>query len=319
MEGDATKARAFWTIGAGRGAIRAEDLLPPSAGEIRLTTIASGVSRGTEALVFAGRVPESQAQAMRCPLMGGAFPFPVKYGYSAVGRAADGARFFVLHPHQDVFNAPAALSVPVPDAVPSARAVLAANLETALNLLWDAAPLPGMRVLVIGAGVLGLLAGALLARIPGIRATLCDLDPAREAPARALGCRFALPDAAPADQDLVLHTSASAAGLALALRAAGDDTAIIEASWYGSAAPTVPLGEDFHARRLRIIGSQVGRVAPAMRGRRTAHERLALALDLLRDPVFDVLLEPPTRFADLPAAMPRLLRGGLCHVIAYGA
>ncbi len=313
------KARAFWTIAAGRGELRAEDLKPPAPGEIRLTAIASGVSRGTEALVFAGRVPESQFQAMRAPLMAGAFPFPVKYGYSAVGSSQDGARFFALHPHQDVFNVPHALCVPVPDAVPSARAVLAANTETALNLLWDAAPLPGMRVLVIGAGVLGLLTGALLARIPGLRATLCDRDPAREAPAAALGCRFALPDAAPGDQDLVIHTAAAAAGLALALRAAGDEAAIIEASWYGDAAPAVPLGEDFHARRLRLIASQVGRVAPAMRGRRTPRERLALALDLLRDPVFDVLLEPATRFADLPAAMPRLLAGGLCHVIDYGA
>ncbi len=313
------KARAFWTVAPGRGEIRAEDLRPPAPGEIRLTMIASGISRGTEALVFAGRVPESQFQAMRAPLMAGAFPFPVKYGYCAVGHDESGARFFVLHPHQDIFHAPEALAVPVPDAVPSARAVLAANMETALNLLWDATPLPGMRVLVIGAGVLGLLTGALLARIPGIEATLCDLDPARATQARALGCRFALPDAAPRDQDLVFHASASAAGLAHALRAAGDDAAIIEASWYGDAAPVVPLGEDFHARRLRIIASQVGRVAPAMRGRRSARARLALALDLLCDPVFDALLEPVTRFEDLPAAMPRLLRGGLCHVITYGA
>ena len=313
------QARAFWTIAAGRGEIRAEALPAPAPGEIRLTTIASGISRGTEALVFEGRVPESQFQAMRAPLMAGAFPFPVKYGYSAVAHAENGARFFVLHPHQDAFNAPQTHAIPVPDAVPSARAVLAANMETALNLLWDAAPLPGMRVLVIGAGVLGLLAGALVARIPATTVTLCDLDPARATPAAALGCRFALPEAAPGDQDLVFHTSASAAGLAHALRAAGDEAAIIEASWYGDAAPAVPLGEDFHARRLRIIGSQVGRVAPVMRARRTPRARLALALDLLGDPVFDILLEPPTKFADLPAAMPRLLAGGLCHVIDYGA
>ncbi len=318
MAGEAMTARAFWTAAPGRGELRAEALPAPGAGERRFTMIASGISRGTEALVFRGGVPESQFQAMRAPLMGGAFPFPVKYGYCAVARAEDGARFFILHPHQDVFNAPAALAVPVPDDVPSRRAVLAANMETALNLLWDAGPLPGMRALVIGAGVLGLLTAALLARIPGVSVTVCDLDPARAAPATALGCRFARPEAAPSDQDLVFHTSASEAGLALALRAAADEAAIIEASWYGRDAPAVPLGEDFHARRLRLIASQVGRVAPAMRGRRTSGERLALALDLLRDPVFDSLLAPPTPFAALPEAMPRLLAGGLCHVIDYG-
>jgi len=195
---------------------------------------------------------------------------------------------------------------------------LAANMETALNLLWDAAPLPGERMLVIGAGVVGLLTASLLARTPAAAVTLVDTNPARAALAPAFGCGFALPDAAPDEQELIIHTSASEAGLRLCLASAAFEARIIEASWYGDAAPALPLGEAFHARRLRLLASQVGAIAPAMRGRRSHAERLALALALLADVRFDALLEGPTPFADLPAAMPSILRpGGLCHVISY--
>ena len=326
-----TIAHAFWTTAPGVGALRAETLGGEDGtdggeggGEgVIVRALASGVSRGTEALVFAGRVPPSQFAAMRAPLMGGSFPFPVKYGYAVVGVREDGppghgARVFVLHPHQDRFRAPAVMCVPVPDAVPTRRAVLAANMETALNLLWDAAPLAGERVLVIGAGVVGLLAASLLARIPATVVTVVDVNPARAALTRAFGCAFALPDEAPADQELVVHASASGAGLRLALDRAAFEGRIVEASWYGDAAPAVPLGEAFHARRLRLIATQVGAVAHAMRGRRTHAERLAHALALLTDPAYDGLLEGPTRFRDLPAAMPAILApGGLCHVITY--
>jgi threonine dehydrogenase-like Zn-dependent dehydrogenase len=314
-----TAARAFWTVAPGRGEIRGETLPAASSDRVLVRALASGVSRGTESLVFAGRVPPSQHEAMRAPLMGGQFPFPVKYGYSAVGRAADGGRVFVLHPHQDVFVAPAAMCIPVPDDVPTRRAVLAANMETALNLCWDAAPLAGERMLVIGAGVVGLLAAALLARVPAARVTVVDIDPAREALARRLGCDFAAPASAPGDQELVVHASASEAGLRLALDRAAFEARIIEASWYGDNAPSLPLGEAFHARRLRLIATQVGAIAPAMRGRRSHGERLAMALELLADPAYDALLEGPTMFEDMPAAMPRILApGGLCHVITYG-
>jgi hypothetical protein len=283
-------------------------------------TLASSVSRGTEALVFAGRIPPSQYRAMRAPLMSGEFPFPVKYGYSAVGRTEHGQRVFVLHPHQDVFIAPPSMCIPIPDSLPTHRAVLAANMETALNLLWDGAPLAAERMLVIGAGVVGLLTASLLARIPAARVTVVDIEPTREFLARSFGCDFAPPEAAPHDQDLVVHASASEAGLRLALACAGFEARIIEASWFGDTTPSLPLGEAFHARRLRLMASQVGAVAPPMRGKRSHAERLALALELLADPRYDALLEGPTRFEDMPDAMPRILApGGLCHVITYEA
>ena len=312
-----TEARALWIVAPGRAELRHESLAAPGPGELLLTTLATGISRGTEALVLAGRVPPSQHAAMRAPRMAGGFPFPVKYGYSAVARAADGSRRFVLHPHQDRFVAPAAACIPVPDSVPDARATLAANMETALNLVWDAAPLPGERVLVIGAGVLGLLAAALLARMPAMSVTVIDIDRSRAPVAEHFGCAFAPPEAAPAEQELIVHASASEAGLRLALTHAAFEARIIEASWFGDRAPALPLGEAFHSRRLRLIASQVGAVSPAMRGRRSRTERLALALELLADPRFDALLEPPTRFEDLPDAYPRLLAGGLCHVVTY--
>jgi len=211
------------------------------------------------------------------------------------------------------------MCIPVPDAVPTPRAILAANIETALNILWDAAPLAGERIMVIGAGVVGLLAASLLARIPATRVTIIDIDPSRSALAQRFGCAFALPGDAPVEQELIVHASATEAGLRLALSHAAFEGRIVEASWYGDTAPAVPLGEAFHARRLRIVASQVGGIAPAMRGRRTYAQRLGIALDLLSDAAYDALLQGPTRFIDLPAAMPAILApGGLCHVITYG-
>lgn len=324
------QARAFWTIAPGRGEIRPETLPPRTADQARVRMLASGVSRGTERLVFTGRVPENQREAMRCPLQGGDFPFPVKYGYCAVGvveegpEALAGRRVFVLHPHQDRFLAPAAMCIPVPDAVPDHRAVLGANMETALNILWDAAPLPGERALVIGAGVVGLLVAFLLARIPGMRVMVCDLDTSRRAVAESLGAAFCTPEEAPAEQELIVHASASAAGLRLALARAANEARILEASWFGAAEVSLPLGEAFHSRRLRLISTQVGQIGGAMRGRRTHAERLSLALSLLADPALDTLLGPATPFEDLPRAMPALLGlvpadgpAPLCPLITY--
>jgi NADPH:quinone reductase-like Zn-dependent oxidoreductase len=311
-------ARAFWTVAPGKGEIRTETLPPPGPAEQRLHMLASGISRGTEATVFAGRVPPSQYTAMRAPLMGGTFPFSVKYGYSAVARTEAGERVFVLHPHQDIFHAPTAMCIPLPATLPTHRAVLAANMETAVNIIWDASPLPGERIMIVGAGVVGLLAASLLARTPGACVTVVDIDPGRAALARRFGCVFALPDAAPGEQELIVHASGTASGLRLALASAAFEARLIEASWFADEAPSLPLGETFHQRRLRLISSQVGSVAHAMRGRRSHSERLALALALLEDPAYDKLLGEIVEFETLPARMAHLLSGGLCHVITYG-
>jgi NADPH:quinone reductase-like Zn-dependent oxidoreductase len=323
---DGADARAFWVAAPGSGELRRAALPRPGAGDVLVRAIASGISRGSEALVFAGRVAPSQVAVMRCPFQEGEFPAPVKYGYASVGIVEAGAaallgrRVFCLYPHQDRYVVPESAVLPVPDAVPDARAVLAANMETALNGLWDAAPRLGDRIAVIGAGVVGCCVAALAARMPGTQVELIDIDPARAALAASLGCRFARPEAATPEADLVIHCSGSAAGLATALRLAGFEATVLELSWYGAGDVAAPLGEAFHSRRLSLRSSQVGAVATAQRARWSHRRRLALALDLLADPVFDRLITGDSAFDDLPQAMARLARdpdGALCHLVRY--
>lgn len=258
---------------------------------------------------------------MRAPFMAGDFPFPVKYGYATVGmvEAADGGAVFVLHPHQDVFNVPAAAALAVPDGVPPSRAVLAANMETALNAVWDGAPAPADRIAVVGGGVVGLLIAYLCARLPGSEVTVVDIEPARAALARSLGAGFATPEDAEGERDIVFHASGSAAGLATALRLAGEEASVIELSWYGAADVGAPLGEAFHSRRLRLVASQVGQVAVSHRSRWTHARRLSAALSLLTDPVLDGLLAPPVEFSDLPTRVPTILAASdaRCPLIHY--
>jgi 2-desacetyl-2-hydroxyethyl bacteriochlorophyllide A dehydrogenase len=320
------RARAFWIVAPGRGELREETLPVPGMEEVLVRALASGISRGTESLVFMGRVPENQYRAMRCPFQAGDFPAPVKYGYASVGvveagpAGLIGRRVFALHPHQNRYVVPADAVVPLPDDVPEKRAVLAANMETAVNALWDGAPRIGDRIAVVGAGTVGCLVAALAARIPGTAVELIDIDPARAALAAALGCRFAHPENAAREVDLVIHASGSAAGLATALSIAGFEATVLELSWYGNAAVAAPLGEAFHAKRLTLRSSQVGSVATLRRARWSHRRRLTLAVDLLRDPVFDHLLSGECAFADLPATMAALATnpsGALCHVVRY--
>lgn len=305
-------ARACWLAEIGRAEIRSEPLPAPGPGQVRVRALHSGISRGSETLVFRGEVPPAEHGRMRAPFQAGDFPAPVKYGYSSVGvveagpEALLGRTVFCLHPHQTHFVVPADAVLPLPAGVPAARAVLAANLETAVNALWDAAPRVGDRIAVVGGGVVGLLVAWLAGRLPGCTVQVVDVLPARGAVAAQLGARFALPDAATPGADLVVHASGSAAGLATALRLAGFEATVLELSWYGTRPVAVPLGEAFHAQRLTIKGSQVGQVATAQRGRWTHRRRLELALSLLTDPALDALITDSARFDDLPAVLARL-------------
>jgi len=321
-----SEASAFWVVEPGRGEIRGSALGTLAPDRLRVRMLASGISRGTETLVFRGQVPASQHQAMRCPFQEGEFPGPVKYGYSAVGLVEAGPdawlgrRIFCLHPHQDRFDLPVEAAVAVPDAVPTRRAVLAANLETALNGIWDAGALPGDRIAIVGGGVIGGLVASLASRLPGARVTLVDRDPGRADLAEALGCDFATPEQAPGDQDLVIHASGAPDGLVLALGLAGFEATVLEMSWYGDRTVSLPLGEAFHARRLTLRSSQVGAVAPVQRPRWSYRRRLTLALDLLADPVYDRFLDGETAFADLPRTLAALAddpAGVLCRLVLY--
>jgi hypothetical protein len=322
------RAHALWYVGPNRAEIRPETLADVSPGEVRIEALYGGVSRGTERLVFTGCVPASEYARMRGPFMAGDFPFPVKYGYATVGRvvagpdALIGRTGFALHPHQTAFTLPADRIALLPANVPASRGVLAANMETALNALWDAAPGPADRIAVVGAGVVGCLCAWLAGKLPGAEVTLIDIDKSRAAVAAALGVHFAPPDAAPGECDLVIHASASPAGLATALRLAGNEATVLELSWYGTREVAVPLGGAFHSRRLRLISSQVGQIAASHRPRWSHARRMAAALDLLADPVLDALIAPAVDFFDLPAALPKILTGPdgvLCQLIRYPA
>jgi threonine dehydrogenase-like Zn-dependent dehydrogenase len=319
-------ARAFWLVTPGRGEIRTQPLPAPGATEVLIRARASAISRGTESLVFSGRVPPSEYRTMRCPFQEGDFPAPVKYGYASAGiveagpDALRGRRVFCLYPHQDRYVVPADAVVLVPETVPDERAALAANMETALNAMWDAAPRLGDRIAIVGGGVVGCVIASLAAKIPGTRVELIDIDPRRERIATALGCRFAAPDRASGDCDIVFHSSASGPGLATALRIAGFEAKLIELSWYGDKPVAVPLGEAFHQRRLQLISSQVGAVAPARRARRTHRERLGLALALLDDPVYDQLITGHCTLDELPQRMAQLATapdGALAEIVLY--
>jgi threonine dehydrogenase-like Zn-dependent dehydrogenase len=326
LEAPAYDARAYWLSEPGRGEIRPVALPDPGRGEVLVRTLRSGVSRGTEALVFRGAVPADQRAAMRAPFQEGEFPGPVKYGYLSVGAVERGPpelrgrTVFCLYPHQTAYVVPAGAVTVVPDGVPAARAVLAGTVETAVNALWDVPPLVGDRVAVVGAGMVGCCVARLLARFPGVEVTLVDVDASRAGVAAALGARFARPEDAAGGRDLVVHASATAAGLELALALLAPEGTVLELSWYGDRDVRLSLGGAFHAGRLRIRASQVGTVSPARATRRTTADRLALALALLRDPAFDALLTGESRFDELPGVMARLAAGSLpavCHTITY--
>jgi threonine dehydrogenase-like Zn-dependent dehydrogenase len=327
MADDQGIAHAFWLRAPGCGEIRPVSLPEPGRDDVVVRTLRSGVSRGTETLVFRGGVPPDQYAAMRAPFQEGDFPGPVKYGYLNVGaveqgpRALRGRTVFCLYPHQTAYVVPAQAVTVVPESVPPARAVLAGTVETAVNALWDAAPLIGDRVAVVGAGMVGCCVARLLGRYPGADVTLVDVDAGRAGIADALGVGFALPDDASGGRDLVVHTSATSAGLQRSLELLAPEGAVVDLSWYGDTEVRLSLGGAFHVGRLAIRSSQVGTVSPARATRRTTGDRLALALDLLRDPAFDALVTGESPFEELPDVMARLAAGSLpalCHTITYG-
>ncbi|MEJ3654334.1 zinc-binding alcohol dehydrogenase [Actinomycetes bacterium KLBMP 9759] len=319
-------ARSFWLRAPGEGEIRTAELPQPGPDDVLVRTLFSGVSRGTETLVFRGGVPASQHTAMRAPFQEGDFPAPVKYGYLNVGVVEQGPgeltgrTVFCLYPHQTEYVVPASAVTPLPADVTPQRAVLAGTVETAVNALWDAAPLVGDRIAVVGGGMVGCSVAAVAAGVPGARVQLVDPDPGRAAVAAALGVTHVTPEEADGDCDLVVHASATEAGLTRSLELVGVEGEVLELSWYGDRRVAVPLGEAFHSRRLVIRSSQVGMVSPARRGRRSYSDRMAVALRLLADERFDALVTGECAFEELPVLLHTLATGeptALCVRVTY--
>jgi len=315
-------ATALWITGPEQVEVR-ETAYDVSPGDLQIETLFSGISRGTERVIWQGRVPAGEHATMRAPFQAGEFTFPVKYGYCAVGRIQNGTRLgesvFVLAPHQTNFALPEHVVVPVPVDVPPERAVLAANMETALNIIWDAQLMPGDKIAVVGCGVVGALVAYLASRIVGTEVCALDINASRADVLADLGISFQSLEDSPKDNDVVIHTSASAAGLATCIDLAGTEATIIEASWYGDEMTEVPLGGRFHQRRLKIIGSQVGRIPANQAARWTYRRRLEKAMTLLADPKLDALISGETGFADIAENYGAILQDPetLCHRIRY--
>ena len=321
-----TQARAFWLIEPGRSELRDQTVPAPGEGEVCVQARFSAVSRGTESLVFHGRVPISEFERMRAPFQEGDFPGPLKYGYASVGRVIAGTAsllgrdVFCLYPHQSHYTVPDSAVVALPPDLPPERAILAANMETALNGLWDSRASAGDRISVVGGGVVGLLIAFLAGRMPGTDVTVIDINPTRRDVAHALGVDFALPDEAHGDRDVVFHTSASSRGLDTALALAAAEARVVEMSWYGERSPRVPLGEAFHSKRLRLVSSQVGQLPADRRPRWDYPRRLDKAVALLNDSALDGLISGESPLDDLPRLMPRLSDPSsdtLCHRVTY--
>lgn len=321
----AITTHAFWIDSPQSGSIHQGHCAAPSSGLLQIRTLYSGISRGTEALVWNGLVPESEYQRMRAPFQEGDFPAPVKYGYANVGVVEVGpsdwvgARVFCLYPHQDRYIVPLQAAHRLPEDLPAERGILAANVETAINAIWDLQPQMGERIAVIGAGVVGCLVASLIQAMPGCQAQLIDINPARATTAAALGVEFATPQTAWTQADRVVHTSATQAGLNHALTLVATNGVILEMSWFGKTPVSLPLGQDFHARRLTLRSSQVGQVPPHRASQWTTDRRLNLALSLLAEnTAWDALIDSESAFSELPNTMPNIVSGqGLCHRIIY--
>ncbi len=320
------QARSFWIESPGTGVIREHELATPSETDVLVRTLYSAVSRGTESLVWRGEVPQSEYSRMRAPHQVGEFPGPVKYGYCNVGVVEEGPpalrkkAVFCLYPHQTAYVVPVNDVTPLPLNVPPARAVLAANMETALNGLWDAAPQLGDRISVVGAGTVGCLVAWLASRIPGCEVELIDVDPGKERVSRALGVAFALVDAARGESDLVVHASGAPDGLSRAMGLAAYEATVVELSWFGDKDVALALGEAFHSRRLVLRSSQVGSVAATQRPRWSYARRMRKAISLLEDSAVDCLFAADIEFDALPTVMPRLAASasdGVCQRVRY--
>jgi 2-desacetyl-2-hydroxyethyl bacteriochlorophyllide A dehydrogenase len=325
-QGQIVVARSLWYVKPGVAELRTERLTAPRSGDARVATLYSAISRGTERLVANGEVPESEWTRMRAPLQSGAFPYPVKYGYSATGTVVAGSEsllgktVFCLHPHQDHFQVSEDWLTIVPDNIPAKRATLAANMETALNAHWDAGTQPGDKVLVVGAGIVGLLAAHLAQRIAGANVAITDIDASKAEICTALGLTFALPDSIPRDNRIVFHTSATGAGLETAINGSAFEGRIIELSWYGTRAATIRLGGAFHSQRLSIVSSQVGHVSPSQRANVSHRQRLAKAIAMLNDERLDRLVTDEIDFESAPAALPQIFASQSatpCPIIRY--
>jgi 2-desacetyl-2-hydroxyethyl bacteriochlorophyllide A dehydrogenase len=311
----------LWWTALRTGELRAEPLPPPGPEDVVVQAIASGISAGTELLVYRGQVPPELP--LDLPTLAGSFRYPIKYGYASVGRVAaagaavrdraPGDLVFALHPHQSTYVLPAARTVLLPPNLPPEHGVFLANLETAVNVALDAAPRLGETVLLSGLGVVGLLVLQTLRRTGVAEIIAVDPLPRRRALAARLGASLTLaPDADVAAQarartagrgvDLAVEVSGAPAALGPAIEAVADEGTVVVASWYGTKSVPLHLGSHFHRGRVRLRSSQVGHLDPALAPRWDHARRQAVALRLLAELPLGDLISHRIPFAQAPEA-----------------
>ncbi|WP_138497947.1 zinc-dependent alcohol dehydrogenase [Nostoc sp. PA-18-2419] len=305
-----SQAYAYWLVSPSVGEIRETSVTALPKEPLFLETLYSGISPGTERLVGLAKVPEECWETMRCWYMEGSFALPLKYGYSLVGQADEasnqGKRFFVMHPHQSRVVVESSDALELPDWLPSKRATLIPNTETALNAVWDAEVSQDARILIVGGGIVGILISFVLSKEYGIGADFLEQDKQRIQYLEQLpwlqNSRLAT-DFKEDNYNIVFHTSASACGLQSAIDALTFEGRCIELSWYGTQSVSLQLGGSFHYQRKQIIASQVSAIAKPMRNLIDYRQRKERVLQLLGDAAVDILLEPVIAFKDLPEFM----------------
>jgi 2-desacetyl-2-hydroxyethyl bacteriochlorophyllide A dehydrogenase len=286
------EAVSVWLPRAREVELRRESVANVQPSDVRIAAIASAISHGTEMLVFRGLVPEGLE--LDLPTLRGSFTFPIKYGYASVGRVVEagadvgclavGDAVFVHHPHQSTYVVPATMPIRLPDGLDPLLGVFLANVETAVNVVVDAAPRLGERVAVFGQGVVGLLITQLLRRTGVSQIVVVEPVAQRRDLALALGADVALESGGSiSDVDLAIEVSGNAAALDAALNSVAFGGTVVVASWYGTKTVPLMLGGAFHRRRLRIVSSQVSTIDAALQPRWTHQRRLALASQLLSE------------------------------------
>lgn len=288
--------------------LHAEPLDAPSAGQVLVRMLVSGISAGTEMLFYRGQVPADLSTDSTIEALSGAVEYPLKYGYCAVGEVIAlgpgveagwlGRRVFAFNPHETHFLAEPASLMPLPDGIPVEAAVLLPNMETAVNFLMDARPMLGDQVAVTGQGIVGLLATSLLAQLPLGSLVTLDRLPLRREWSLRMGAQASL-DPADADvvaearrllsggrpypaADITFELSGAPGALNLAIALTGFDGTVIVGSWYGQKRAELDLGGYFHRSRIRLVSSQVSTINPDWQGRWTKERRFSTAWDMLR-------------------------------------
>ncbi len=299
------ESRSLWLTAPKMVEFRTETIPPPGSGEIRVQTIASALSQGTEMLVYRGEVPVDLP--LDLPALSGSFAFPIKYGYATVGRVLDlgddvtgfarGDAVFVHHPHQSTFVVPTnpadgPAPVRLPDDLDPLLGLFVANLETAVNVLLDSGIRLGETALVFGQGTVGLLIAQLLRHAGAGQVIVVDPLERRRTLAFKLGVDVALePGSEMLERvmeltegrgaDVAIEVSGSGAALQSAIESVAVEGTVVVVSWYGTKTVSLALGEHFHRGRVRIRSSQVGRISPELSARWDHARRLRLSVELL--------------------------------------